>query len=752
MKHRNILKYVLFCTSFLSILTIQAQEAKFEKAGAFGSAAADEPYFSTTDKEGNYYIVGVGGGDISFSDQISIKGKGNKDALLVKYDQHMNILWARSVGGSGVDSFESMAITSTGDVVVTGQISGLATIDGTDMTLQSKSATDGVIVVFNSSGEYKTSALIQGAGNSLCYSVAVDKQDNIIVTGATNGNTSFGNDKTISLNEKEAGMFLAKYGKDLTCEWAIAGKNGTAPTYGWALTLDPEENILVAGRFGTSIMICGTDNKEITNELGQTTADDVFITKISPEGTCQWIRTITNGTKRIDARSIATDSNGCVVVAGSSNAAVAFEGQEPFAFSGNFDGYVIKISSAGEYLNGFSIGGANRDELKSVFVDKDNNILIAGNMNGVKTGTSVNMNPKGTPSNHIFKGHDGFFAKYDGNTLLLQQIEKTITPVDATQHEVAWSVTMSKDFNKIYTAGHFNNSATIFNGEGGNQTLPLVGNYDCYYVVYSGIFQIKTDKLPDGKVGEPYYSSIETVNAQHKLDFQLTHGQLPVGITLSKDGVFSGVPTESGQFSFTITIADNDIIQHKEYSIFISNGNPCDIFIVSDGCPNAFYYQNYSFQVVIEGEYTNCSIVAGALPDGLTISSTGLISGAPFDSNAEGIYTFTLRVEKNKSCFEELTMNMLLVPFSNIDKVEGVLHFYIHPNLVEKDLFIRADFESNTKSNVTILSTTAVKVWESNYQGTVIDESIPVDSFSPGLYYVILTTEKGRSAHKIIVR
>lgn len=151
----GILLLSLFC-----IGDAVAKDAKFETGVSFGSTGADEPYSSLTDKDGNYYISGMCRGDVEFADGATIKGRGGMDAVIVKYDAELNFLWARAVGGSKDDTFERIAVTSAGDIVAVGKISGDVTIDGTDQTLSGTQSTDGCIVVYDKDGNYKSSAQI----------------------------------------------------------------------------------------------------------------------------------------------------------------------------------------------------------------------------------------------------------------------------------------------------------------------------------------------------------------------------------------------------------------------------------------------------------------------------------------------------------------------------------------------------------------------------------------------------------------
>ena len=290
-----------------------------------------------------------------------------------------------------------------------------------------------------------------------------------------------------------------------------------------------------------------------------------------------------------------------------------------------------------------NLGGTGRDEAKSLFIDKNDDVYVAGNVNGdgSKGGTAVNMNPRGESKEYTFKGHDGYFAKYDGDTWELVQLEKTITPDNANQHEVAWCVTMSPDCDKVYVTGHHRDGSTVFDGV--DLTLPFVGDYDVYTVLYSYVLMVKTKTLEAGVVGEPYYSNIVVDNTEGAVSFEITEGALPDGLSLSDDGAISGTPTKNGSFTFTLQVLDEASSIQKEYTLVIKSGEGCDVFIVTDHCPDAYIGYPYSLQLEIEGEGITCALTGGALPDGLTLSPEGLISGTPSESNEEGIYSFTVK-------------------------------------------------------------------------------------------------------------
>ena len=63
--------------------------------------------------------------------------------------------------------------------------------------------------------------------------------------------------------------------------------------------------------------------------------------------------------------------------------------------------------------------------------------------------------------------------------------------------------------------------------------------------------------LPAGRTGRSYSRRLTGLGGTPPHRFALESGSLPAGLTLSEDGVVSGTPTGSGDWSFTARVVDS---------------------------------------------------------------------------------------------------------------------------------------------------------------------------------------------------
>lgn len=139
--------------------------------------------------------------------------------------------------------------------------------------------------------------------------------------------------------------------------------------------------------------------------------------------------------------------------------------------------------------------------------------------------------------------------------------------------------------------------------------------------IYVGSYQYEVD------CGVPPYT------------FSIIAGALPTGLSMDSDGLVTGLPTVEGTFTWTVQVEDSEgNIATLEDSSTITN----DLRLSGD-LPDGYVDDVVSYQYTALGgtpPYT-FSILSGTLPDGLSMSSAGLVTGTRGD---RGEYSWVVQV------------------------------------------------------------------------------------------------------------
>jgi hypothetical protein len=161
--------------------------------------------------------------------------------------------------------------------------------------------------------------------------------------------------------------------------------------------------------------------------------------------------------------------------------------------------------------------------------------------------------------------------------------------------------------------------------------------------------KIVTPSLPNGALGVFYNATLTADGGNTPYTWTINKGTLPEGLNLdSGTGTISGVPTASGDFTFTAKVSDNSTpvkSDTQRYTITIAASEA--LIITTTNMADGVEDTAYNGTIVALGgtpPYT-WSIARGHLPDGLTIdTASGVISGTP---TKQGNYNFTVLVSDN---------------------------------------------------------------------------------------------------------
>jgi cysteine-rich repeat protein len=235
-----------------------------------GGTNVDQPSGIAVDSSNNVFVTGkfagvtdVGGGPLTSA--------GGYDAFVAKFSPSGTHMWSKRLGGPGQDNAPAIAIDSSNHVILTGAFQQTVNFGGGPLT----SAGSGDIFIATYQGANGTHLWSQrygGPNDERSKGVAVDGNDNVIVTGSFIGPVSFGGEEVSSMGTYDT--FVAKYSASGTYIWSevYSGPNGQMPK---SVAVNGNSNIAITGLFITSINFGGENHISNGNA-------DIFLLSIEP--------------------------------------------------------------------------------------------------------------------------------------------------------------------------------------------------------------------------------------------------------------------------------------------------------------------------------------------------------------------------------------------------------------------------------------------------------------------------------------
>jgi hypothetical protein len=184
------------------------------------------------------------------------------------------------------------------------------------------------------------------------------------------------------------------------------------------------------------------------------------------------------------------------------------------------------------------------------------------------------------------------------------------------------------------------------------------------------VWQTTGDLLYNIGAASPDITLLATDTEETDIDYSVVSGTLPAGITLVEEtgvlsGTFSGSASEGDSNSVTFKAIDTGGNFLNKAFNFIANAAP--VWITAGGALSTSppIGEAYSFQLVASGGSAGGSLSytlqSGSLNTGLSISTSGLISGT--NTDATGVTaTFTIRVTDTAALFTDREFTSTATP------------------------------------------------------------------------------------------
>ena len=359
----NKLLLCLIPTLICSAAFSQAPEPQWQNT--IGGNNGDYLYNSALTSDGGCILAGFSYSDIS-GDKTEASF-GNSDYWVVKVNNTGALEWENTIGGSGYDDLYAVQQTPDGGYILGGRSSSGISGDKTDANWPGGIfGYDYWIVKLNAAGSIEWQKTIGGNDEDILFSVALTADGGYILGGYSLSGIS--GDKT----EACLGGYdywVVKLSSTGTIEWqnTIGGNN---VDYLTAIQQTTDNGYILGG-----YSISGNSGDKSENSQG---VYDFWVVKINSTGTIQWQNTI-GGISSEYLRDIQQTTDGGYILGGPSGSIASGDKTEG-SFDGGLykDYWLIKLNSSGGISWQNTIGGNGDDVLTSIDQTTDGGYIIGG--------------------------------------------------------------------------------------------------------------------------------------------------------------------------------------------------------------------------------------------------------------------------------------------------------------------------------------------------------------------------------------
>ena len=332
------------------------QDIEIDFIATLGGSKNESAQAVVNTTDGGYAILGY---SQSMDGDVLNKSNESYDYWMLKFDANNQLQWQKTYGGSDDDRGIDLIQTSDSGYAIIGKSKS------NDLEVSENAGFDDFWVSkLDSSGAIIWEYSFGFAGSDTPYSIIQTNDDGYLLSGVLDVSTSNEQGNRNSILSRHAGgdYWVIKLNASGVKQWSnYYGGSFTDTAYD-AIQTEDDGYIII----GSS----DSDDVDITNNRG---SYDFWILKISANGTLVWEKSF-GGSEIDEAHAISQATDGNYLIVGDTRSNDLDISQN----NGAADLWIIKITPEGTLLWEKTLGGSSFDVGRSISKTQDNGFLISG--------------------------------------------------------------------------------------------------------------------------------------------------------------------------------------------------------------------------------------------------------------------------------------------------------------------------------------------------------------------------------------
>jgi fibronectin type 3 domain-containing protein len=571
------------------------------------------------------------------------------------------LIYSTYLGGSGQEniagSLGEIAVDSSGNAYVTGSTTSLNF--PTAIPLYSNYGGDGggpgdvFVTKFSPEGMPVFSTYLGGSNDEHGNDIAVDSTGNVYVTGATISTNFPTHNAMQAANAGSQDIFVTKLnasGDALIFSTYLGGGATVSPSIAnndraYGIAVDPAGNVYIAGETNSTDFPKMNARQPVYGGVL-----DGFVAKLNPQGSSLVYSTYMGGSGFDQCLGIAADADGNAYITGTTQSAdfdVSASSSFQLIFGGSQDAFVFKLSPLGARFYSTFLGGNGNEDGTGIAVDSSGNAYITGET------SSSNFPTANSIQGAKQEGYDDFVTKLSvSGTALVYS-----THLGGNGDDFGRDIIVDSAGNAYVTG-----STTSTN-------FPLAGTpLQAVFGGMGGLFA--------GLGGDVFVTKLNSAGSALLYSTYLggSNDESGNGIGVDSNGnvYVTGFTTSSSDFP-TSDGAFQTVFGGGGFDAFVAKLNVCPTITLSpatlsNGTVGTVYNQN----ITASGGTAPYRFAAtGTLPTGLTLPTTGVLSGTP---TASGSFNFTVTATDANNCTGSRSYTILILKANTVTTVTSSLN------------------------------------------------------------------------------
>ena len=329
---QSVSGYTLPATSDIDIFLLKyAPDGTISSFTTLKGTIVDQGFNANIDSFGNIYVTGY----YTSSTVVPINNMAlnstpvpsaytlpvtiYNDTFLLKYAPDGTISSFTTLKGNSFDRIFSSTIDLFGNIYVIGYYTSSTVVPINNMalnstpvpsayTLPATSGSDVFLLKYASDGTISSFTTLKGTGDDIGYSIVVDSNQNVYITGYYNSGTVVPiNNMALNSTPVPSGytlpvtsrndMFVLKYASDGTIS-SFTTLKGTGDDIGYSIVVDSNQNVYITGYYNSGTVV-PINNMALNSTpvpsgytLPVTSGNDIFLLKYAPDGTISSFTTL----------------------------------------------------------------------------------------------------------------------------------------------------------------------------------------------------------------------------------------------------------------------------------------------------------------------------------------------------------------------------------------------------------------------------------------------------------------------------